>query len=118
MKKHFYTNKILEICDNNHLTVDEIFEKLLKNFPNAGRSSVYRNITELVEENLIKKVTGDFKKAKYEKRKKSHAHLICKKSGKVIDIPINENIISNLKIPKEFESEEIDICVYGKLNNI
>jgi Fe2+ or Zn2+ uptake regulation protein len=50
MKTHFYTQEIINICDNNHLTVDEIFELLSKNFPNAGKSSIYRNVEELSKE--------------------------------------------------------------------
>jgi len=113
MKKHFYTEAILKICYENHLTVDEIFNKLQKKFPNAGRSSVYRNITELSEKGLIKKVVGDFKKALYEKRKEPHAHLICEKTGSVKDIPLDEKMVSLLKIPEDFSVDDIDVCVYG-----
>lgn len=49
MKTHFYTQDIIDICDNNHLTVDEIFEMVAKKHPNAGKSSIYRNVEELAE---------------------------------------------------------------------
>lgn len=49
MKTHFYMQKILEICDNNHLSVEEIFESIKNKFPDAGKSSIYRNVDELVK---------------------------------------------------------------------
>jgi Fe2+ or Zn2+ uptake regulation protein len=49
MKTHFYTQKILEICDGNHYTVAEIFNAIISYFPDAGKSSIYRNVDELVK---------------------------------------------------------------------
>lgn len=50
MKTHFYTDKIIEICDNHHLTVDEIFEQIQIFFPEAGKSSIYRNVEDLAKQ--------------------------------------------------------------------
>jgi len=33
MKKHYYTEEILESCDKKHLTVEEIFSEIKKIFP-------------------------------------------------------------------------------------
>jgi len=30
MKTHYYRDEIIKICDNKHLNVEEIFEKLSK----------------------------------------------------------------------------------------
>jgi hypothetical protein len=35
MKTHFYTDDIINLCDNKHLTVDEIFQFISKKYPNA-----------------------------------------------------------------------------------
>ncbi len=35
MKTHYYTQDIIDACDKKHLTVDEIFELILKKFKNA-----------------------------------------------------------------------------------
>jgi Fe2+ or Zn2+ uptake regulation protein len=48
MKTHYYTQDIINICDMKHLTVEEIFEEISKNFPDAGKSSIYRNVEQLV----------------------------------------------------------------------
>jgi len=49
MKTHFYTDEIIEICNCKHLSVEEIYEKILKKFPDAGKSSIYRNVEELAK---------------------------------------------------------------------
>jgi Fe2+ or Zn2+ uptake regulation protein len=48
MKTHYYTKDIIDICDNKHLTVDEIFQYFSKKYPEAGKSSIYRNVEGLV----------------------------------------------------------------------
>ena len=48
MKTHYYTQDIINICNKKHLTVEEIFEEISKIFPSAGKSSIYRNVEELV----------------------------------------------------------------------
>jgi Fe2+ or Zn2+ uptake regulation protein len=49
MKTHYYTNEIVEICDCKHLTVAEIYDYISAKYPEAGKSSIYRNVEELVE---------------------------------------------------------------------
>jgi len=49
MKTHYYTQNIINICDKKHLTVEQIFEKISEKFPEAGKSSIYRNVEQLVE---------------------------------------------------------------------
>jgi Fe2+ or Zn2+ uptake regulation protein len=49
MKTHYYTNDIIEICNGNHLTADEVFSLLKLKYSDIGISSVYRNLEELTE---------------------------------------------------------------------
>jgi Fe2+ or Zn2+ uptake regulation protein len=50
MKRHYYHEEILKICDNKHLTAEEIFEKLKKKYHQVGISTVYRNVEELTKQ--------------------------------------------------------------------
>lgn len=56
MKTHYYTNEIIDICDCNHLTVAEIYTRISNKYPEAGKSSIYRNVEELVEKGDLRKV--------------------------------------------------------------
>ena len=49
MKIHYYTDDIIDICTDKHLTVDEIFSHLQEKYPEIGRSSIYRNVEQLSE---------------------------------------------------------------------
>lgn len=112
MKTHFYTNEIIKICDNNHLTVDEIFEILSKKFPNAWKSSVYRNVEELSQKWELKKVIWAWKKTFFEKTKKEHIHLIDTESWKILDLDID--ITSWLNLPVWFKIDEMDVKIFWK----
>jgi Fur family peroxide stress response transcriptional regulator len=56
MKKHYYLDRIVEVCDHKHLTVDEIFTALKEEFPEVGKSSVYRNVEELSKKGELVKI--------------------------------------------------------------
>ncbi|MDD5769972.1 MAG: transcriptional repressor [Candidatus Gracilibacteria bacterium] len=114
MKTHFYTQYIVEICDNKHLTVVEIFEILLQKYPNAGKSSVYRNVDELALNGSLKKVVGAGKKTYFEKAKQNHIHLIDENSGKIIDLEIDE--IPDFNLPTGFKANNFDVKIFGKFS--
>lgn len=110
MKTHFYTDKIIEICDNHHLTVDEIFEQIQIFFPEAGKSSIYRNVEDLAKQWILKKVEWIGKKSYFEKTKNEHIHLIDTVSGKIIDLDINASELFHL--PKNFHLQGSDIKLF------
>ena len=112
MKKHFYKNEIAKYCLHQHLTVDEIFEYINKKYPQAGRSTVYRNVEELVKEGRLKKIAGAGQKFVFEGKVEAHAHLICRKTNKIKDIPFPKDSIKN--IPENFKVEDLDINIYGE----
>jgi len=109
MKTHYYTQDIVNICDMRHLTVEEIFEEISKIFPEAGKSSIYRNVEQLVEKWELRKVTWIWKKAYFEKNNWNHIHLIDKETWEIFDL--EENIeIKNL--PENFETTNIDVKIF------
>lgn len=111
MKKHFYHQAILELCTCQHFTVDEIFERIQKEYPRAGRSTIYRNVEELAEKGELKKIAGAGNKALFERKMEQHAHFICKNTGEVFDIEIPALLLKNL--PSEYQVEETDIRIFG-----
>lgn len=112
MKKHFYHSAIRQICDCKHLTVDQIYQKISKKYPAAGRSTIYRNVNELVENGELRKISGTQEKCLYETvNEEKHAHLINENSGKIMDIPMPN--WQNLELPANFQIT--DIRIYGHL---
>jgi len=113
MKTHYYKDDIKKICDKKHLTVEEIFKEISKKFPEAGKSSIYRNVEQLVKTNDLKKVTWIWKKAYFEKNNWNHIHLIDEQTWEIFDL--EENIeIKNL--PKNFKASNIDVKILGSFS--
>ncbi len=114
MKKHYYTNQIIDVCDCFHLTVEEIFTKISAKNPEVGKSSIYRNVEELVEKWELRKVVWIWKKAYFEKNKWNHIHLIDKNTWEVKDLDLNEIVIPNL--PKNFNVSNMDIKIFWEFS--
>lgn len=110
MKTHFYTQDIINICDNKHLTVDEIFLYISEKYPSAWKSSIYRNVEELASEWMLKKVVGASKKTYFEKAKAPHIHLVDEITGDIIDMDITS--IPDFQLPKWFTANNYDIKIF------
>ena len=111
MKTPYYYGDILKICENNHLTADEIFVKLKKKYPTVWISTIYRNLKYLTKVWKLKKITSLWKKTYFEKNKWFHIHLFDKANWKIIDLA-PENF--NIKLPKNFEVEDINLNIIWK----
>jgi len=113
MKTPYYQDDIIKICDNNHLSVDEIFVRLKKIYPNVGRSTIYRNVENMVKDGKLRKITSLWDKALFEKNKWFHIHLFDEKTKKLIDL--EEEI--NIKLPENFEISDMEIIIKWTFNS-
>ncbi len=109
MKTHYYTQDIIDICDCKHLTVEEIFEQISKKYPDAGKSSIYRNVEELAQSWELKKLAWIWKKAYFEKNKCNHIHLIDKNTWAIIDI---DQCAMLPNLPKNFKVTDVDLKIF------
>jgi Fe2+ or Zn2+ uptake regulation protein len=110
MKKHYYYDAIIELCDNNHLTIEEIISWLEKKFDTVWKSSIYRNVEDLITQWRLKKLVLAWKEVYYEKTKSDHIHLIDTVSWKIIDL--EESFSLPFKIPDNFVTKNLDIMIY------
>lgn len=113
MKTHYYKQYIIDICDGKHLTVDEIVFELQKVFKDVGKSSIYRNVDDLIQEWKLKKLTGFWNKCYFEKEKEDHIHLIDKTSWEIVDFDLHD-VIELSKLPANFKTEDFDLKIYGQ----
>ncbi len=114
MKTHYYTEDIINICTDKHLTVDQIFSFLQEKYPEIGRSSIYRNVEQLLEKWKLKKVIWIGKKAYFETNIWNHIHLIDEASWNIIDLPMDSLNFNNL--PKNFNIINTDIKIFWTFN--
>lgn len=86
---------------------------IIKKYPDAGKSSIYRNVEELVEKGDLKKIIWVWKKAYFEKNIGKHIHLIDKNTWEIQDLDEN---VSILNLPKNFKISEIDIKLFWEFS--
>lgn len=72
-----------------HPTAEEIYMIVKAKDPGVSRSTVYRNLGDLVENNVINKISMLVGPDRYDAVKEFHNHAICTKCGKVFDFEYN-----------------------------
>lgn len=110
---HRYKNEIISLTQTGHRTAEEIHKKLRRTYLFLGIGTVYRNLTELVNEWVLMKHHGLWDKILYEKSKPPHGHLFCQYTGMIEDIDVSMVDFTWLQIPDNFVTEEIQLTIAG-----
>ena len=80
-----------------HATTKDIISSLSNSGYNVSIGTIYRNLDLLVNENILRRVSINFKEDYYELSEIStHNHFICEKCGKIIDIFNNNSSINEI----------------------
>ena len=69
----------------NHPMAEQIYFAVKQEDPSISRSTVYRNLNDLVMNNVLLKIPMNYGNDRYEcfDEKKAHGHIICSKCGKI-----------------------------------
>ena len=91
-----------------HLSAEDIFMLIRREYPGIGLTTVYRTLDILENAGIVDKFDFSLDRAKYElseeySGKKHHHHLICKRCGKIIDY--TEFLDSEMDYIRKTESE-------------
>ena len=107
-----YEKDIFAIVNTSreHLTVEQIFQKLRDIHPQVVLATVYNNLNRLLEEGLIRKVSVEGMPDRYDKMEK-HDHLVCKRCGKLADVTL-EDLTASLKKQLGNDFLSYDLKVY------
>ncbi|MEG1581485.1 MAG: transcriptional repressor [Bacteroidaceae bacterium] len=79
-----------------HPTADEIYQNLVVEMPTLSRTTVYNTLKVLVDNEAVLMLTIDEKKVCYDGDTSSHSHFLCRKCGRVYDLPFisNDDIVT------------------------
>lgn len=110
---HRYKNEIINLTATGHRTAEDILKKLRKTYLFVGIGTIYRNLTELVDEWVLMKHHGLGDKLLYEKSKPPHGHIFCQYTGMIQDVDISMINFNGMEIPDNFEVDEIQVTVTG-----
>lgn len=106
-----YKRDIMTICETGHRTAEEVLKEIRKHSLFIGLGTVYRNLTELVQEWYLMKQHGIGDKLLYEKAKPPHGHLFCQNTGMISDVDMSMVDFSGLIIPENFCMEEVQLTI-------
>lgn len=79
----------LQVLQENvcHPTADFIYEKMKQKIPNISLATVYRNLNQLAEAGIIRKIEGLDGAVHFDHNTHNHYHFVCIKCNKVYDVP-------------------------------
>lgn len=81
-----------------HLNIDQLYTKLLNQFPSISLATIYKNMNAMIERIFIQEVKIPHEKSVYELSKASHAHVVCEKCKKIEDIMIStQGVLEEVK---------------------
>ncbi len=109
--------KILEVLTNNaiHPTAEKMLELLKDEESNIGITTLYRNLNQLANSGMIKKIDGLEASAHFDHNTFDHYHFICEKCHKVFDIPsgVAPEVEKNARMATGFDISSHDIVFHG-----
>lgn len=91
MKNTKQKSLVLDIVSRKdcHYTIEQLYEEVKNEIPNISLATVYRIISKLLEEGIIRKIKVEDGFDKYDILD-SHDHFICNNCGAILDI-FNKN---------------------------
>ena len=88
IQKDLVRNAVYEM--KKHVTANEVYEFIKKDYPTIGKGTVYRNLDILAEEGTLRKVEIPEGPNRYDFTLKKHYHVRCIKCGAVFDADMDE----------------------------
>ena len=108
---------ILDTLSKNaiHPTAEALLEFLKRDDSNVGMTTLYRNLNQLADAGLIKKIDGLEPSAHFDHNTFEHYHFICEQCKKVYDIPssVAPDLVKNTTEATGFDITSHDIVFHG-----
>ncbi len=99
-----------------HLTADEVYMLVKKQFPKVALGTIYRNLNYFADAQLIRRVARAGGPDYFESNTSAHDHVICSKCGNMMDLYIPE-LKDFLKNKMQCEIVSFDLTVSCVCNN-
>lgn len=102
-----------------HPSAEMIYNDLKCDIPNLSLGTVYRNLKQLEEIGRVVRVTSAVNRERYDAICEDHAHFVCEKCGRVIDLmdaDINE-IKMACKLSSGAKIKQIKVVLNGICEN-
>ena len=116
-RKSKQRKRILELLRStgSHPTADWIYDQLKKEFPQLSFGTIYRNLSILIEQGLVKKIHFGSTFDRFEANVQPHYHLVCESCGKIMDfnLPIYNDLNTQAKQQTSFSISYHKLDFFG-----
>jgi len=98
-----------------HPSANWVYRQLRQRFPDLSLGTVYRNLSQLSEEGLIKSVGVVDGQERFDARTDPHSHFVCRQCGAVLDLPncVSEEDLLPLGERYGFIASSYELHIYG-----
>ncbi|MBD3809184.1 MAG: transcriptional repressor [Sulfuricurvum sp.] len=97
-----------------HISIEDLFHSIRQQFSSISLATLYKNVHTMMDVNLIREVKIPGQKTKYEIKKESHTHVMCKCCGELKDIPFNPNTLLQTSMDLcNYQAKEVSIVISG-----
>ncbi|MBQ8648875.1 MAG: transcriptional repressor [Clostridia bacterium] len=98
---------------DTHPTASKVYHKVREIIPNISLGTVYRNLAQLKESGEIISVNVGDGFEHFDGNAKPHIHMHCKKCSAIIDVMLNEDVISDAAQKNGFVPENMVLVING-----
>lgn len=96
----------------SHPTAEYIFDMLSPQMPTLSLTTVYNTLKLLADKGVVSVLGMDRRYAHFDYVGKPHAHMWCRKCGKVVDVQLSVPVLSASEAAG-FSLDEVDVCYKG-----
>lgn len=99
-----------------HPSADWVFQQLRPIYPDLSLGTVYRNLNQLCEHGLIKRVGTVNGQERYDGDVSPHAHFVCTCCGSILDLPPSpptQGYVEECSRQFGFEAKSYEVHVKG-----
>lgn len=117
IQKNLVLNAVTDM--KSHVTAQEVYEYIIKDYPTLGKGTVYRNLGILADEGKIKKITIPDGPDRFDFTLKDHYHVRCVRCGTVsdVDIEIIPDLIGKIGNKHGMKYLDYDVLFRGICKN-
>lgn len=116
-KKRAHLIELMKAGHFNHPTALQVYERMRELYPNISMGTVYRNLKFLAEHGDIALIGNVDDCERFDHNTTSHFHLVCKKCGKIVDVPIPANFTKEINNTKQYKVSSMKVLLWGECSD-
>jgi Fe2+ or Zn2+ uptake regulation protein len=110
-------DRILEILrgTKTHPTAEWVYARMRRESPRISMGTVYRNLGQLVEHGIVRRISFESAVDRYEANVLPHHHFVCERCGSVADleVPVDVSLTRKLGRAAGVRADRHEIRLYG-----